>query len=101
MDILHNKQNEKGKEVWKITSPKTILDIDLKKVIKKVENRYKVKLPRKVIAVDYSEEGDLYIRFKHVEKPIGEPSNDFNVIFFYGNGNGIVALEIRDLKQFV
>ena len=100
MDILHNKQTEKGKEVWKITSPRTILDIDLKKVIKKVENRYKVKLPRKVIAVDYAEDGDLYIRFKHVEKPIGEPSNDSNVIFFYSNGGGIVALEIRDLKQF-
>jgi len=66
-----------------------------------VESRYKVKLPRKVIAVDYAEEGDLYIRFKHVERPIGELSKDSNVIFFYSNGSGIVALEIRDVRSFI
>ncbi|MEM2759761.1 MAG: hypothetical protein QXU32_07810 [Nitrososphaerales archaeon] len=43
----------------------------------------------------------MYIRFKHVDKPIGEPSKDSNVIFFYSNGNDIVALEIRDLRQFI
>ena len=50
--------------------------------------------------VDYGERDDLYIRFKDVDKPIGEPSEDFKVIFFYDK-NKIVALEIRDVKDFM
>ncbi len=70
-------------------------------MIKNVENKYKVKLPRKVIAVDFAEEGDLYITFRHVRIPVGEPSNDSMVIFFYADGKGIVGLEIRDVKTFL
>jgi hypothetical protein len=73
----------------------------LKGILKKIEKRYKVKLPKQVVMVDYGEIDDLYIRFKHVDKPIGEPSEDFKVIFFYTNGNKIVALEIRDVKDFI
>lgn len=73
----------------------------MKGILKKIEKRYKVKLPKRVIMVDYGESDDLYIRFKHVDKPIGEPSKDFKVIFFYTNGNRIVALEIRDVKEFI
>lgn len=31
---------------------------------------------------------------------LGEASEDSNVIFFYSNGSAIVALEIRNLKEF-
>lgn len=65
-----------------------------------MEKKYKIKLPRKVVAIDY-DEGNLYLRFKHIDKPIGEPSEDFKVIFFYTNGNKIVALEILDVKDFL
>lgn len=58
-----------------------------------------MKLPRKVIATDYDER-ILYIRFKHVDKPIGEPSEDFKVLFFYDK-NKIVALEILDVEEFI
>jgi hypothetical protein len=61
-----------------------------------------VRLPRTVLAVDYGERGDLYLRFKHVERPVGEPSKDGLVIFFHkGNDGQIVAIEIMDQAQLM
>jgi len=61
-----------------------------------------VRLPRRVLAVDYGERGDLYLRFKHVERPVGEPSKDGLVIFFYkGNDGQVVAIEIMDQAQLM
>ncbi len=81
---------------------KTILDLDLRKILTRVEERYKVRLPRTVLAVDYGERGDLYLRFKHVERPVGEPSKDGLVIFFYkGNDGQVVAIEIMDQAQLM
>jgi len=38
-----------------------------------VQKKYKIKLPSKVVMVDYDEEeGDLYIRFKEAEYTEGE-----------------------------
>lgn len=71
----------------------------MKSILRKVERRYKVRFPKQVVMVDYGERDDLYIRFKNVDKPLGEPSEDFKVIFFYDR-NKIVALEIRDVKDF-
>jgi len=81
--------------------PGTILDLDIKKILSNIEERYSIKLPRKVIALDYGKRGDLYIRFKHVEKPIGEPAKDGLAIFFYEDSKDIVAVEILDLKEVV
>jgi hypothetical protein len=81
---------------------RTILDLDLRKVLSKVEERYKVRLPRVVLAVDYGGRGDLYIRFRHVEKPVGEPAGDGLAIFFYENhGRKAVAVEILDLNALM
>ena len=55
---------------------RTILDLDLRKILSRLEKRYKVRLPRNVLAVDYGERGDLFIRFRHVERPVGEPAED-------------------------
>ncbi len=85
-----------------MTSRTTILDLDLRKILSKVEQRYEMKLPRSVLAVDYGEHGDLYVRFRHVEKPIGEPSKDGLAVFFYGDhGNQLVAVEILELNQLL
>jgi len=74
----------------------------LRRILARVEERYHVKLPRTVLAVDYGDRGDLYLRFKHVKKPIGEPNEDGLVIFFYeGNRSTIVAVEILDLAELV
>ena len=79
---------------------KTILDLDLRKILSRVEQRYGVKLPRSVLAVDYGERNDLYIRFRHVEKPVGEPTKDGLAVFFYeDHGNQVVAVEILGLTQ--
>jgi hypothetical protein len=59
-----------------------------------------VKLPKNVIALDYGTKGDLYIRFKHADNPVGEPMKDGLAIFFYENGRRIVAVEIMDLSPF-
>jgi hypothetical protein len=66
----------------------------------KVEAKYGVKLPRKVVAVDFGSRGDLYVRFKHVAKPIGEATNDGLAVFFYDDGQSPVGLELLDLEPF-
>lgn len=81
--------------------PATILDLDVSGILQKLEKRYKLKLPRKVVALDYGSRGDLYVRFEHVDMPVGEPSEDDLVVFFYKEGSGEpVALEIMDITQF-
>ena len=78
---------------------RTILDLDLRKILSKIEKAYGIKLPRSVLAVDYGERNDLYIRFRHVEKPLGVPSEDVVLIFFYDNlVDGAVGVEILDLS---
>lgn len=79
--------------------PGTLLDLDISGILEKVEKQYNVRLPRRVIALDYGTKGDLYIRFEFVDKPIGEPSEDGLVIFFYKEGDGIVAVEIMDVTK--
>ena len=71
----------------------------MKEILAKVERKYRIKLPRQVIAIDLGEKGkDLYVRFKHVADPLGEPSKDGGVIFFYEGDSGKkpVAVEILD-----
>lgn len=52
--------------------------------------------------MDYGERSDLYIRFRHVEKPVGEPAEDGLVIFFYEDHNTQpVAVEILDLTRLM
>lgn len=67
----------------------------------KVEARYGVRLPRKVVAVDFGSKGDLYVRFKHVPKPIGEATNDGLAVFFYEDSAAIVGVELLALEPFL
>ena len=61
--------------------------------------KYRVKFPKKVIAIDLGEKGDLYVRFKLTDEPLGEPSDDGRVIFFYESEDQStpVAVEILDV----
>jgi hypothetical protein len=80
--------------------PETILDLDISGILNNVEKRYHLRLPRKVIALDYGTNGDLYIRFEHVNDPIGEPTEDGLVVLFYkGDSEEVVAAEIMDVIQ--
>jgi len=70
----------------------------VRKVLEKVEKRYGLKLPRKVITVDYGDDvGDLFVRFRHVEHADGEPTGDGRVIVYYDKRGHVVAVEITDI----
>ena len=59
-----------------------------------------VTLSRKVVAVDFGSKGDLYVRFKDASRPVGEPSDDGFVVFFYDDGGSPVGLEMLDTEPF-
>lgn len=81
-----------------IQKAKTLLDIDVWKVLERVEERYGLKLPRKVVAVDYGGDvGDLFIRFKIVEHTEGEPTEDGKVIVHCDKRGKIAAIEVTDI----
>jgi uncharacterized protein YuzE len=67
-------------------------------VLERIEKKYRVKLPRKVITVDYGDDvGDLFIRFKHAKTSEGEPTGDGQVILHYDEDKNIVAVEILSI----
>ena len=52
--------------------------------------------------MDYGERGDIYIRFKRVEKPVGEPTDDcLAVLFCEEDGTRPVAVETMDLDRLM
>jgi uncharacterized protein YuzE len=54
-----------------------------------------VKLPRKVITIDYGGDiGDLFVRFKHAKTTHGEPTKDGQAIIHYDEKGEIAAIEI-------
>jgi hypothetical protein len=99
-DSLPYKYQEEEQEISSITATRTILDLDVRKILASVENRYRIKLPTAVVALDYGSRGDLYVRFEHAEKPIGEPTKDGLAVFFYDSTDRLVALEILSLSKF-
>jgi len=60
-----------------------------------------VRLPRKVVAVDFGTKGDLYVRFKHVPKPVGEATEDGFAVLFYDDGDAIVGFELLNVERFI
>jgi hypothetical protein len=75
--------------------------LDLKQILASIQKKYGLKMPKRVVAVDYGEKGDLYIRFKHADAPEGEPASDGRVIFFYDGRSkrDPVAVEILDIES--
>ena len=62
------------------------------------ERKYSLKLPRKVITLDYGDDvGELYIRFKHAKHTEGEPTDDGRVIVHYDENQDVAAIEILDI----
>ena len=52
--------------------------------------------------MDYGKRGDLYIRFRQVGRPIGDPSGDCASVFFYDDGGRMpVAVETLDLDALM
>ena len=72
----------------------------MRRVLEKVEKRYGLKLPRKVVTVDYGDDvGDLFVRFRYVEHTEGEPTEDGRVIVHYDKRGNVVAVEITDITS--
>jgi len=81
-----------------VQKAKTLLDIDLRGVLGRVEAKYGVKLPRRVITIDYGEDvGDLFVRFRYAEHMEGEATEDGKVIVHYDAKGKIAAVEITDM----
>jgi len=67
-------------------------------VLEKVEKKYGLKLPRRVITIDFGEDvGDLFVRFTHAEHTEGEATADGKVIVHYDKKGKIAAIEITDI----
>jgi uncharacterized protein YuzE len=70
-------------------------------VLERVEAKYGVKLPRRVITLDYGEDvGDLFVRFRHAEHTEGDAVGDGKVIIHYDRKGKIAAVEITDITAF-
>jgi len=70
----------------------------VKKVLEKLEKKYGLRLPRKVITIDYGDDvGDLFIRFRHAKRTEGEPTEDGQVVVHYDEKENIAAIEILDI----
>jgi hypothetical protein len=66
--------------------------------MERVEEKYGLRLPRRVVTVDYGDDvGDLFVRFRHVGHAEGEPTEDGRVIVYYDKRGNVVAVEITDI----
>ena len=66
--------------------------------MERLERKYGLKLPRKVITIDYGDDvGDLFIRFRHAKHTEGEPTGDGQVIVHYDEKENVAAIEILDI----
>jgi uncharacterized protein YuzE len=67
-------------------------------VLEKVVAQYGIKLPKRVITIDYGEDvGDLFVRFRHADSTEGEATPDGKVIVHYDKQGRIAAVEIADI----
>lgn len=63
-----------------------------------VEEKYCLKLPKRVIAIDYGEDvGDLFVRFKLAEHTEGDATKDGRVVVHYDEKGKVAAIEVTDL----
>ncbi len=96
MRVLADKSH---KEVSEIQKARTLLDVDLREIIRKVARKYHLSIPSKVVMADYDvKEGDLYIRFKEAFHTEGELTDD-GLVVVHRDNSGIVAIEILDLGE--
>lgn len=67
-------------------------------MLEKVEAKYGLKLPRRVITIDYGEDvGDLFVRFRHAEHTEGEATEDEKIIVHYDEKGKVAAVEIANV----
>ena len=78
---------------------RSLPDIDLRKVVESVRQRYALPIPSKVLMADYDEEeGDLYVRFRESRRTSGTPTDD-GLVIVHRDGKGIASIEILGVAQ--
>lgn len=81
-----------------VQKAQTLLEINVKGLLQKAARKYTLKLPKKVVMLDYGDDvGDLFIKFRHVKLKEGEPTKDGEAIIHYAEDGKIAALEIRNI----
>lgn len=89
---------KKDVEVQDIQKTKNLLNIDVRKVLAQVEAKYGLKLPKKVVTIDFGEDmGDLYVRFRHAERTEDEATADGKAIVHYDKQGRVADVEITDI----
>jgi len=81
---------------------KTLMDLDLRKLLRHVEELCSVELPRRVIEVALVEDSMLYVKFREPRGlEVGEPLHPLIHIFKDSESREISALEIIDLDRML
>ncbi len=77
----------------------SVLEIDFKRLLENIEEKYSLTFPRKVIKIDLDEDRNvLYIEFKRVKFKEGQTYRGRQNIIYYDNKGEITALENSILK---
>lgn len=78
----------------------SLLYIDLGDVLTRVEERYGLVLPRRVVTANYNKyTKTLLIRFRRSEPVYEDVTEDGLVIVQYGRSRKIVAIEVLDVTR--
>jgi len=81
---------------------KTLMDLDLRKLLRHVEELCSVELPRRVIEVALVEDSMLYVKFREPRGlEVGEPLHSLIHVFKDSESGEITALEIIDLDSML
>jgi len=81
---------------------KTLLDLDLRKLLRHVEKLCSVELPRRVIEITLVEDSMLYVKFREPQGlEVGEPLHPLIHVFKDSESGEITALEIIDLDKLL
>jgi hypothetical protein len=84
---------------------RSLLEIDLKKLLSNIEEKFGMKLPRRVIEVYLDAKHDmLFIRFKETSKTeVGEPLQTKAIVTLFSDeeSNEITALEIIRISELL
>ena len=85
-----------------LKAKKSLIEIDLKKIIKRIEKKYKIKLPPQPIKTIYDPETDvLYIEYRKITGKIGEPTKNGETIIYYDENDKITAIEILYTQELL
>lgn len=85
-----------------VQKAKALTEIDLRHLIEKIREKYRLDVLPRVVAADYDDEGGtLFMRFSHNEIVQSEPTEDGLLLLHYSKAGDLTAIEIIDLAKMV